>query len=105
MRTGANPIRPATVLSLAVMILHVFNAANVRLGVPRSIWLVRSKPVGPDCQRAVRGGPAPYRRILQCTLRRAGWLVRLTRLSGEQAGMPRSSSAGIWFAAASEHEQ
>jgi len=48
MRTGAKPIRPITSLLLAFMVLHVFNAANVRLGVPRITCLSgrnRSAPI------------------------------------------------------------
>src|SRR3954464_8676612 len=48
MRTGAKPTRPITSLLLAFMVLHVFNAANVRLGVPRIACLSgrnRSAPI------------------------------------------------------------
>jgi len=48
MRTGAKPTRPITSLLLAFMVLHVFNAANVRLGVPRMTCLSgrnRSAPI------------------------------------------------------------
>ena len=48
MRTGAKPTRPITSLLLAFIVLHVFNAANVRLGVPRTACLSgrnRSAPI------------------------------------------------------------
>ena len=53
MRTGAKPIRPTTSLLLAFMVLHVFNAANVRLGVPRQASTIRSIPVGPELSKSI----------------------------------------------------